>query len=60
MTELSGQTILDRKVSVQQARKPETAAEKAASNENAEGGRRVRNGRGRNGRSNAGRRVRIL
>ena len=64
ITELSGKTILDRKVSVQLARKPETAAEKqaaAAANgsepaEGGEGGRRRNSGRGRGrGRARAGR-----
>ena len=65
ITELSGKQILDRKVSVQLARKPETAAEKqaaAAANggEGAEGGgengRRRNSGRGRGrGRGRGGR-----
>ena len=64
ITELSGKQILDRKVSVQLARKPETAAEKqaaAAANgtdaaEGGEGGRRRNSGRGRGrGRGRAGR-----
>lgn len=64
ITALSGQQILDRKVSVQLARKPETAAEKqaaaAANNGNeageGEGGRRRNSGRGRGrGRARAGR-----
>lgn len=64
--ELAGKFILERKVSVQLARKPETAAEKqAAATSGAEGsgneGGRRRNstrgrgrGRGRGGRSNRG------
>ena len=64
ITELSGKQILDRKVSVQLARKPETAAEKqaaAAANgtdvaEGGEGGRRRNSGRGRGrGRARGGR-----
>lgn len=60
ITELSGKQILDRKVSVQLARKPETAAEKqAAATANgaegadggAENGRRRNSGRGRGGRA---------
>ncbi|KXT03719.1 hypothetical protein AC578_5142 [Pseudocercospora eumusae] len=64
INDLNGKTILDRKVSVQLARKPEPAAEKAApAAENAEGGEgqhRRRNstrGRGR-GRGRAGRAAR--
>lgn len=60
--ELSGRTIVDRKVSVQVARKPETAAEKQAAassgaeGEGAEGGRRRASGRGRGrGRGRGGR-----
>ena len=47
---LSGQTILDRKVSVQLARKPESAEEKAAKGETGENQRRRGSGRGRGGR----------
>ena len=50
IADLSGKTILDRKVSVQLARKPETAAEKAANTSGGEGGepeRRKNSGRGR-------------
>ena len=51
ITDLSGKTILDRKVSVQLARKPETAADKqaAAATGDNEGGqaRRRPSGRGR-------------
>ena len=55
--ELSGKQILDRKVSVQLARKPETAEEKAAkSAENNDGNRRRSSGRGRGrGRGRGGR-----
>ncbi|CAK7200253.1 hypothetical protein SEUCBS139899_002944 [Sporothrix eucalyptigena] len=55
VTELSGKEILERKVSVQLARKPEAAAEKevAANGEGAEGARR-QSARGR-GRANRGR-----
>ncbi|KAL8696896.1 MAG: hypothetical protein Q9201_007428 [Fulgogasparrea decipioides] len=62
ITELSGKEILDRKVSVQLARKPETAAEKAeAAASGGEGvsgneGRRRNSGRGRGrGRARGGR-----
>ncbi|KAI4128872.1 MAG: hypothetical protein LQ338_002501 [Usnochroma carphineum] len=62
ITELSGKEILDRKVSVQLARKPETAAEKAeAAASGGEGvsgneGRRRNSGRGRGrGRGRGGR-----
>ena len=61
ITELAGKFILDRKVSVQLARKPETAAEKqAAAASGAEGsggeGRRRGSGRGRGrGRARGGR-----
>ena len=63
ITELAGNLILDRKVSVQLARKPETAAEKAAAaasgGEGASGGesgRRRSSGRGRGrGRGRGGR-----
>ena len=71
--ELAGKSILERKVSVQLARKPETAAEKqAAATNGAEGsggeaGRRRNSGRGRGrgrargGRSSrGGRNVRIM
>ena len=58
---LSGKTVLDRKVSVQEARKPETAEEKAAKNENGETQQRRRSSgrgrgrfRGRGGRSSRG------
>ena len=50
ITDLSGKVILERKVSVQLARKPETAAEKAAAASGGEGGetgRRRSSGRGR-------------
>lgn len=64
INDLNGKTILDRKVSVQLARKPEPAAEKAApaadSAEGGEGQQRRRNstrGRGR-GRGRAGRAAR--
>ena len=57
--ELSGKMILDRKVSVQEARKPESAAEKAANVSGGEGGdtgRRRNSGRGRGrGRGRGGR-----
>ena len=62
ISELSGKEILDRKVSVQLARKPETAAEKAeAAASGGEGvsgneGRRRNSGRGRGrGRGRGGR-----
>ncbi|KAI0484706.1 RNA-binding domain-containing protein [Xylariaceae sp. FL0804] len=60
IAELSGKEVLDRKVSVQLARTPQTAGEKAegASNgeEGAEGSRRRPSGRGRGrGRGRAGR-----
>ncbi|KAI4224584.1 MAG: hypothetical protein LQ349_007207 [Xanthoria aureola] len=62
ITELSGKEIMDRKVSVQLARKPETAAEKAeAAASGGEGvsgneGRRRNSGRGRGrGRGRGGR-----
>ncbi|KAK4898355.1 hypothetical protein LTR27_003951 [Elasticomyces elasticus] len=66
INELNGKTILDRKVSVQLARKPEPAGEKAANNTNAEGtgaeggeGQQRRRsstrGRGRSGRTRGGR-----
>ena len=61
INELNGQTIMDRKVSVQLARKPEPAAEVA---EGGEGQQRRRNstrgrgrGRGRGGRARGGRTV---
>ncbi|KAF2215482.1 hypothetical protein CERZMDRAFT_110146 [Cercospora zeae-maydis SCOH1-5] len=64
INELNGKTILDRKVSVQLARKPEPATEKAATSDNAEGGegqQRRRSstrgrgrGRGRGGRAGRG------
>lgn len=60
--DLSGKVVLDRKVSVQLARKPESAAEKAAATSGgegtsgAEGGRRRNSGRGRGrGRGRGGR-----
>lgn len=53
---LSGQSILDRKVSVQLARKPETQEEKAAKGENTDTNRRRSSGRGRfRGRGRGGR-----
>ncbi len=63
INELSGKEILERKVSVQLARKPETAAEKAEAAASGgegvsggEGGRRRNSGRGRGrGRSRGGR-----
>lgn len=63
ITELSGKEILERKVSVQLARKPETAAEKAEATASGgegvsggEGGRRRNSGRGRGrGRGRGGR-----
>lgn len=63
ITELSGKEILDRKVSVQLARKPETPAEKAEAAASGgegisggEGGRRRNSGRGRGrGRGRGGR-----
>ena len=62
ITELSGKEVLERKVSVQLARKPETAAEKAeAAASGGEGlsggeGRRRNSGRGRGrGRGRGGR-----
>ena len=59
IAELSGKEILERKVSVQLARKPETAAEKTenANGEGAEGTRRRQStrGRGRAGRGRGGR-----
>ncbi|MCJ1484945.1 hypothetical protein MMC06_005118 [Schaereria dolodes] len=63
ISELSGKEILDRKVSVQLARKPETAAEKAEAAASGgegvsggEGGRRRNSGRGRGrGRGRGGR-----
>ena len=65
VTELSGKEILERKVSVQLARKPEAAADKEAANgEGAEGTRRQsargrgRANRGRGGRSRGGATVR--
>ena len=66
IAELAGKNILDRKVSVQLARKPETQAEKQANaasgaeGSGAEGGRRRNStrgrgrGRGRGGRSGRG------
>ena len=55
VTELSGKEILERKVSVQLARKPEAAGEKEATNgEGEEGTRRRQSTRGR-GRANRGR-----
>ncbi|EPE06907.1 rnp domain protein [Ophiostoma piceae UAMH 11346] len=55
VTELSGKEILERKVSVQLARKPETAAEKEVANgEGADGARRRQSTRGR-GRASRGR-----
>ncbi|KAL8957493.1 MAG: hypothetical protein Q9183_006042 [Haloplaca sp. 2 TL-2023] len=53
ITELSGKEILDRKVSVQLARKPETAAEKAEAA--ASGGEGVSGGEGRRRNSGRGR-----
>lgn len=52
ITELSGHSVLDRKVSVQEARKPETPAEKAAAagaseGTDANGRRKSSGGRGR-------------
>ena len=66
ITELSGKEILERKVSVQLARKPETAAEKAEATASGgegvsggEGGRRRNSGRGRGrGRGRGGRSAR--
>lgn len=63
ITELSGKEIRERKVSVQRARKPETAAEKAEAAASGgegvsggEGGRRRNSGRGRGrGRGRGGR-----
>ena len=63
IAELSGKEVMNRKVSVQLARKPETAAERAeaavSGNEGgsgAEGGRRRSSGRGRGrGRGRGGR-----
>lgn len=63
IAELSGKEILSRKVSVQLARKPETAAEKAEAAASGgegvsggEGGRRRNSGRGRGrGRGRGGR-----
>lgn len=63
ITDLSGKEILDRKVSVQLARKPETAADKAEAIASGgegisggEGGRRRNSGRGRGrGRARGGR-----
>ena len=63
INELSGKEVLDRKVSVQLARKPETAAEKAEAAASGgegvsggEGGRRRSSGRGRGrGRGRGGR-----
>ncbi|KAL9128544.1 MAG: hypothetical protein Q9217_002809 [Psora testacea] len=59
ITDLSGKVILERKVSVQLARKPETAAEKAAADSGGvggESGRRRSSGRGRGrGRGRGGR-----
>ena len=63
IAELSGKEVLDRKVSVQLARKPETAAEKAEAAASGgegvsggEGGRRRSSGRGRGrGRGRGGR-----
>ncbi|KAI5357076.1 Putative RNA recognition motif domain, nucleotide-binding alpha-beta plait domain superfamily [Septoria linicola] len=63
INELNGKTILDRKVSVQLARKPEPAAEKTTNPENAENGegpqrrRSSTRGRGR-GRGRGGRAAR--
>ena len=68
ISELSGKEVLNRKVSVQLARRPETAAEKAenaASGDGASGGegrkrasgRGRGRGRGRGGRSGRGGRV---
>ena len=60
INELAGKFILDRKVSVQLARKPETAAEKQAAaaasgaeGSGGEGNRRRSSGRGRGGRGRA-------
>ena len=47
INELNGLTILDRKVSVQLARKPEPAAEKAGATEGGEGQKRRPSTRGR-------------
>lgn len=59
IAELSGKEILERKVSVQLARKPEAATDKAegANGEHGEGTRRRQStrGRGRAGRGRAGR-----
>lgn len=60
IAELSGKEILERKVSVQLARKPEAGAEKIDSNGEGEGNRRRQStrGRGRGGRARGGRTAR--
>lgn len=57
ITELNGKTIMDRKVSVQLARKPEPAAEVAESGDGQQRRRNSTRGRGR-GRGRGGRAAR--
>ena len=58
INELNGKTILDRKVSVQLARKPEPAAETAESGEKETKRRNSTRGRGGRGRGRGGRTAR--
>ena len=55
ISELSGKEILERKVSVQQARKPEPAGEKAEGGANGEGGEGTRRQKSTRGRARANR-----